>query len=482
MIRLPTLLRLLPTFAVAAYAQAAPVDEGQALYNTECAACHGRDLSGGRASALLTEQWTDGSQRAELFTLIHEGAPEQGMPSFRDSLSGAQIHRVIDYMTSLTPASEGAHPPPVPGPLDTLDYQVAVSIFADDLVTPWAIDFIDSDTALITERLGQLRQVRAGRLLPEPVAGTPEMSPALREQPHVQGGLLDVAVDPQHADNGWVYLAYSHVLEELSEEGRARSMVRLVRGRIRNNQWLDEQVVFEAPHATYVDTLPYHYGSRIVFDADGYLYLAIGDRYASEQAQDLSRPNGKIHRLHPDGRVPADNPFVEQDGALPSIFTYGHRNPQGLAVHPQTGEIWAAEHGPRGGDELNRLVAGANYGWPNITYGINYDGSEITPNRQAPDMAQPTLYWRPSIAVSGLDFYSGDRFSLWRNKLLTGALKDEEVRLLDIVDGRVIHQEVILKGAGQVREAVTGPDGAIYVVLNHPDRVLRLTPLEERKR
>jgi glucose/arabinose dehydrogenase len=287
--------------------------------------------------------------------------------------------------------------------------------------------------------------------------------------------MLDVAVDPDYQDNGWIYLAYSHAL---GEGDNRPAMTRVVRGHIRNNAWTDQQVLFEAPHDTY-RTSRHHYGSRIVFDAEGRLYFSIGDRGAQSQAQDLSRPNGKVHRIHRDGSIPSDNPFVGRDDALPSIFSYGHRNPQGLAIHPETDALWGVEHGPRGGDELNRIVAGRNYGWPVITYGINYDGTIITEERAREGMEQPVLYWRPSIAVSGLDVYDGQAFPYWRNHLLVGALRDQEVRLLSLAGNHVQHQEVILKNAGRVREAVTGPDGAIYVVVNAPGAILRLSHMRD---
>lgn len=357
----------------------------------------------------------------------------------------------------------------MPDQAETLDYMLQIEPFVEGLENPWGIDFIDAQTALVTEQPGDVHLVENGQLRAEPIAGIPEALYA------GQGGMLDVAVDPNYAENGWIYLAYSHAIGEGDDRP---AMTRIVRGRLSDNTWTDEELLFEAPHETYRTTRR-HYGSRIVFSPEGHLYFSIGDRGMKEQAQDLSLPNGKIHRIHRDGSIPQDNPFINQDGALPSIFSYGHRNPQGVAVHPETGEVWAVEHGPRGGDELNRVVAGQNYGWPEITYGINYDGTIITGDRAKEGMEQPVLYWRPSIAVSGLDFYSGEAFPYWRNHLLVGALRDQEVRLLSLAGDRVQHQEVILKDAGRVREAVTGPDGAIYVVLNAPPMVLRLSHMRD---
>jgi glucose/arabinose dehydrogenase len=283
---------------------------------------------------------------------------------------------------------------------------------------------------------------------------------------------MDVAIDPEYPQNGWIYLAYSHTLPEDDD----LAMTRIVRGKIVDNKWTEQQVLYEAAAQHYSDTR-YHYGSRIVFDQAGYLYFPVGDRGARKQAQELSRPNGKIHRIHRDGTIPADNPFVNTENALPTIFTYGNRNPQGLAVHPETDLLWETEHGPMGGDELNLLRAGMNYGWPEITYGLNYNGTIISEFTAKPGMEQPILYWKPSIAVCGLDFYRGDLFKKWHNDLIVGALKYEEVRILDIESERVMHEEVILKNYGRVRDVACGPDGAIYVVLNEPDEVLRLTPV-----
>ncbi len=292
-----------------------------------------------------------------------------------------------------------------------------------------------------------------------------------------QGGLMDVNIDHDYANNGWVYLSFSHEIELKKGADRSPAMTCIVRGRIRNMKWVDEQLIYEAPHHTY-RTTRHHYGNRIVFDRKGYLYFSIGDRGAQDQAQDPGRPNGKIHRIYPDGRVPSDNPFREE--GLSTVYTIGNRNPQGVSVHPVTDEVWASEHGPLGGDELNLIRKGDNYGWPVITYGSNYDGTSVSESSRKEGYAQPSLYWKPSIAVCGIEFYQGREFPEWNNKLLVGALKFEEVRLLDIEADRVMHQEVVMKNYGRVRDIGLDPDGKVYIVVNKPNRVIRLSSRGER--
>ncbi|MCC5805118.1 MAG: PQQ-dependent sugar dehydrogenase [Opitutales bacterium] len=448
---------------------------GRNLHLQYCVHCHGDNSEGGWASSLFDGSWAFGDTRRYIRRNIEDGISERGMPGYKRVLDSEDIDRLMEYIThrEAQETSEGDRregpdggPRAVPGELGTLEYTFAAEVFAEGLEIPWGIAFPDADTALITERPGPLRVVRGGGLLPDPVEGTPEV---LHQG---QGGMMEVAVDPDYADNGWIYLGYTHAIDG---EGRPLAMTRIMRGRIEEHRWVDEELVYEAPRETYLPTR-HHYGVRIVFDHDGYLYFAIGDRGIMEHAQDLGRPNGKIHRVHRDGRIPEDNPFVAMEGALPTIYSYGHRNPQGLAVHPETGRLWSAEHGPRGGDALHLISAGRNYGWPVISYGINYDGSVITHRTSHPGMEQPIYYWTPSIAVCGLDFYRGDLFPRWRNRLLASALRFEEVQLLNVYEERVMHAEVILKGYGRVRTAVTGPDGAVYVVQNSPGRVLRLTP------
>ena len=321
---------------------------------------------------------------------------------------------------------------------------------------------------LVTERPGRLRIIENGVLLPDPIEGTPEV---LAEG---QGGLLDVVLDPAYPENGWVYLSYSHAIT--NEERDTLAFTSVVRGRIDQGQWKDQEIIYQADPVHYRNTR-HHYGGRITFDPNGDLYLSIGDRGQSEDAQDLGKPNGKIHRLHANGSVPVSNPFYGETGVLPTIYSYGHRNPQGLTTHPTTGEIWEAEHGPLGGDELNLVKPGLNYGWPSITHGINYDGQIISEFTRLEGMEQPALYWKPSIAVCGIAFYRGDLFPKWNNQLLVGALRFEEVKLLDIENDRVIFQQNLLKNAGRVRIARPAPDGSIYVLLNRPDRIIRLSKI-----
>nr|WP_320023661.1 PQQ-dependent sugar dehydrogenase [uncultured Draconibacterium sp.] len=442
--------------------------DGALLYGQNCASCHGANLGGGNAASLVDGIWQFGAEDGYVFRNIKFGIAHLGMPSYEAALNDGEIRAIMSYIRE-SENKVGAQKPPIAKEIETLDYKINVEIFAEGLEVPWAIDFIDENVALITERPGRLRVVENGKLLDDPVKNTPEV---LNEG---QGGLLDVAADPDYNENGWIYIAYSHELTSGFDGNRSPAMTRIVRGKIENNSWTDEEVLFEAAHDSY-RTTRHHYGCRIVFDSQGHLYFAIGDRGAGYQAQDFTLPNGKVHRINKDGSIPEDNPFVDEDGAVKSLFSLGNRNIQGMAIHSETGELWVTEHGPMGGDELNLIESGKNYGWETITYGRNYNGTIITEETHRPGMEQPNLYWRPSIAVCGLDFYRGDLFGKWKNKLLVGALKYEEVRLLQIEGDNVVHQEVIVKNQGRVRDVSTGPEGAIYVVLNKPGTVIKLMP------
>lgn len=435
-----------------------------------CASCHGADLKGEIAQSLLDGSWQFGSGEEDIMRSIKFGYPHHGMPAWGGIIEDEEIDSLVSYLLA-EEKRLGITKPPIPTSLATQDYAIQVDVMAEGLDIPWSIDFLTADKALITERSGRLRIMENGTLLPDSVRGIPQVVA------WGQGGLLDVAVDPEYATNGWIYLTFSHGIEKREGEDVFPSMTSLVRGKLEGTTWTNQEVLFEANHESY-RTARWHFGSRIVF-AEGYLYFSIGDRGTSEDAQDLTKPNGKIHRIYTDGRIPKTNPFYGQKGVVESIYSYGHRNPQGLAVHPETGQVWNTEHGPLGGDELNLVRPGLNYGWPVISYGINYNGAIITEIFRKEGMEQPISYWKPSIATCGLDFYDGDLFPKWKNRLLVGALKMEELQLLDIEKDRMMYRQTILKNAGRVRDVTTGPDGAIYVLLNRPGKVLRLSPSPE---
>lgn len=457
-IRLLQLILLSSSFACANSSQN---DPGFDNYKKYCGTCHGKNMQGGMSKSLIDGDWQFAKNNEEIANTIKNGRLESGMPSFGNVLSDNEIDDIVKLIRS----NEGKKESPkheIVNVLETFDYKVNVELITDKVEEPWAIDFISPQIAIVTEKPGKLRIINNGHLEKEAVKGTPIVRNA------GQGGLLDVAIDPDYKNNGWIYLTFSHDIN-------GNGMTKLVRGKIKNNTWVDEEELFKVDENLYINS-NHHFGSRIVFDKEGLLYFSIGDRGKRELAQDLSRPNGKIHRIFKDGSIPKDNPFLNNKSAIPSIFAYGSRNAQGLSINPETNELWASEHGQQGGDELNIIKIGKNYGWDKITYGINYDGSVSTKDVKLPGMEVPILFWRPSIAVCGIDFYKGDLFPKWNNHLIVGALKFEEVRLLDIEDGRVIHQETILKDSGRVRDVCSAPDGSIYVVLNQPDEIIRLTP------
>jgi glucose/arabinose dehydrogenase len=269
-----------------------------------------------------------------------------------------------------------------------------------------------------------------------------------------------------------VYLAYSD--PGTNTDLKNMGLTAIVRGRLKEGTWSDQQTIFKAPYHFYRPG-GVHFGCRLVFDK-GHLYFSIGERGHMHDAQDVTRPNGKIHRIFDDGRIPPDNPFVGHSNAFPTIWSYGNRNAQGLDMHPATGDLWEVEHGPRGGDELNLIEKGRNYGWPVITYGMNYDGRPITGITSHPGMEQPVIHWTPSIAVCAIHFYRAQIFPKWHHSLLVTALAQQELRRLVIKDRKVVEQEILFKNVGRVRDVTEGSDGLIYVILNKPDQISRMEP------
>jgi glucose/arabinose dehydrogenase len=349
---------------------------------------------------------------------------------------------------------------------DSAQARFKVETVARGLVHPWGLAFLPNGDLLVTERAGRLRVVRDGQLRGVPVAGVPEV------YARGQGGLLDVALHPDFERTRLIYLSFA-------ARGRGGAGTEVAQARLAPDarRLTGLEIIFRAEPKTPGSA---HYGSRLAFGSDGKLYITLGDRYSyMDEAQNLGSHLGSIVRLNPNGSVPADNPFVNTPGAKPEIFSYGHRNVQGLARHPETGAVWSHEHGPRGGDEVNILEAGANYGWPEITYGIDYDGSIISDKTHAPGMKQPLVYWDPSIAPSGMAFYTGNAFPEWRGDLFIGALAHRHLRRLELDGDTVTGQEQLLSDLGaRIRAVTTGPAGALYVLTDASDgRVLRLAPV-----
>ncbi|MDF3057807.1 MAG: glucose sorbosone dehydrogenase [Rariglobus sp.] len=453
---------------------ASPPDRDAAtLYAHLCANCHGTDLQGNKASSLIDPTWRHARDDAGLARIIRQGDRKSGMPAFAAALNDAETRALVVFIREtakrrIDPAVHQARALPS-GVQASEHHAYRIEKVVDDLDVPWSLAFLPDGHLLFTQRTGGIFVARQqdGLWTTRPVAGAPPVW--VRDE----GGLFSVAVPPDYATNGWLYLTLSDPGPE--DTGNTK----LVRGRLRDGRWTDQETLLEAPRDSYT-SLGVNFGSRVVF-SDGYVFFSFGERGQVGQAQDLALPNGKIHRLLPDGGIPPDNPFVKTPGALPSVWSYGHRNPQGLAVHPKTGELWETEHGPRGGDELNYLRRGGNYGWPLVTHGMNYDGTPVSPLTEKKGLEPPVLHWTPSIAVSPIRFYTGDAFPRWKNHLFLGTLGQQELRRLEVKGDRVIHEELILKSLGRVRDMITGPDGCLYVALeipgpDTPDYIVRLVP------
>lgn len=344
--------------------------------------------------------------------------------------------------------------------IESEELSFSIDTLATGLENPWGMAFLPDGRILIAERPGRLRVFALGELRDAPVSGIPDI------WAHGQGGLLDVVLHPDYEENGWIYLAYS------APRGPGGN-TSIARGRLTGSRFTDMEVIFEGDPATGAG---HHFGSRIVFDGNGYMYTTIGDRGVMNNAQTLENHNGKVLRLFDDGRIPPDNPFVDAEGAKPEIWSYGHRNIQGMALHPETGLLWAHEHGPMGGDEINLVGRGLNYGWPKVSYGVNYDGSIITTDTTMVGMEDPVLQWTPSIAPCGLAFVDSERYPGWKNNMLVGALAGQHIHRVIIENNEVVHTEYLLQGFARFRDVRQGPDGYIYVLTEAPGLFFRIVP------
>lgn len=349
------------------------------------------------------------------------------------------------------------------------DFKVVT--IAENLENPWSVAFLPAGRYLVTERSGKLWCISADGSTRTEIKGVPTV------YHEGQGGLLDVALEPGFKDGGWIYFSYA--ASDPEDEDKANTEVMRAKLNLQKNVLTDQKVIFQAVPKVEGDN---HWGSRLLFAQDGTLFITLGERFDySEEAQNTTNHLGTIIRINPDGSVPADNPFKGDKNARPEIYSYGHRNVQGIARNPNSGKIWAHEHGPKGGDEINILKPGANYGWPVVTFGISYWGTTISDQTSAPGMEDPILQLTPSIAPSGMAFYTGDKFPEWKGDLFLGALVLKHLRHLKLTGNKVIEQEALLKDRDErIRDVRQGPDGYLYLLTDESEgKLLRLEPTKK---
>ena len=440
-----------------------PHASSEVLYQEACAECHGIEIA-----AFADRKWEYGSEKDSIVHVIKVGITEEDMPGYVNEYSDGAIDSLADYILAVKEQVdfyqfEGEEAQG--GVYSAGAYDLELDTVVSGLNSPWDMAFLPSGDVLVTDKSGELYRVpKSGEKVN--ISNVPDV---LYEG---QGGLFDILLHPDFENNQVVYLSYSIFKDD---ENEVVASTAVTRANLENDQLTNSEIIFEA---TPYFTTRHHYGGRMVFDRDGKLWITVGDRgKRDENPQALDRYPGKVHRINDDGTIPEDNPFVGQDDAVASTYSYGHRNPQGMAVHPETGAIWEHEHGPRGGDEINIPQSGKNYGWPIISYGINYNGTTFTDKGAQEGMEQPLHYWVPSLGPSGMTFVTGNRYPEWSGNLLVGSLKYQFVSRLALDGADVVEEEALLKKVGRVRSLDMGPDGYIYVgVEGSPGFVARLLP------
>jgi glucose/arabinose dehydrogenase len=499
-------LALLPVAGRAAQAEA-PAVQGDPFadpYKETCVACHGANLEGTpQGVPLAGRPLTHGDSVDAIAKSIAGGFPQGRMPAFAATMDAVKIRRLATYIAE-TRGNLGysdfriAAPPAAPtDPVRGGGYSFRVETFATGLAPlPYSLAPLPDGSFLVTEKTRGLRVIGADGKLSAPIRGTPQVFDDGFQVPGIllvygMGYLLDVAPHPDYARNGWIYLAYTERCTDCNEAARKSkqpaSMVVLVRGRIRDGEWVDQQKIWSTPYDNYTSMPDMAAGGRVAFDGKGHVFLSIGIKGGSEFAgvQDLTLPYGKILRLNEDGGIPADNPFVKIRGALPEIWSYGHRSPEGLEFNRSTGQLWGTEMGQRGGDEVNLLRAGGNYGWPLTSKGLRYEGVPVEYGKDLgirfdmQDIVQPVVDLTPAPAVSSFVVYDGKAFGKWRGDLLVGSLKATELYRMEVKGGRLVRRETLLSGLGRIRDVAVGRDGLVYLLLEHQSgsRVVRLVPV-----
>lgn len=460
-------------------------------YSRLCSSCHGPELTGGQGASLISQIYLHGTSDESVAHSIRAGYLDKGMPGWSGVLSENDIQALVDFIKNhreensperLAQLDKEAKQKIVNASVKSELYDFHLKIVAET-DKPFGMAVLPDGRVLVTEVAGRLRVIEKGGLLPEPVKGTPAGHPSDGVFNRV---LLDVAVHPDYQHNRWIYLVCADAARDA--DGNPSVVETIVRGRLRNNSWMDSETLVQVPVANTAT-------GRLTFDGKGYMYLATSVEPGVTEArdgkpfglatlikmppQDLGDPilRGKILRFHDDGRIPVDNPFINTPGAAP-IWSFGHRNPQGLAIDPSSGWLWSTEHGPRGGDELNLIRPGHNYGFPVISYGTSYNGITFTAEIKHEGMEQPVINWTPSIGVSNIVFYEGNVFQKWKRNLFIGSLVQEELYRV-VLDGEQVKvRETLLKGLGRIRNIASGSDGQIYleIELKTQGVIVRLMP------
>ncbi len=440
----------------------APDSKTEKIYTQYCSSCHGE-----KVEAFVDRKWKHGKSKAEIVASISNGYVDLGMPTWKPIIDAQDIDKLADLIVKNIANVEQykVSNKPTSNIFTSTGMTVSLDTIATGFESPWGFAQLPNGQYLITDRAGVLYLVDNNR-----------NKTIIKSIPKVlaegQGGLLDIELHPNFVDNGWIYMSYSKFKEE---NGIKLTTTAIVRGKLDGPEFTDVQEIFEAQPYTKTK---HHFGSRIVFDKNGYLFFSVGERGMEKDfPQSTENDNGKIHRLNDDGSIPKDNPFVKDSKNRASIYSYGHRNPQGLTLNKETGEIWEHEHGPRGGDEVNLIKKGSNYGWPVISYGINYDGKPITSISKKEGMEQPEIYWTPSIAPSGMAFVNSDKYPAWKGNLMVGSLRFNYLNRCIMKNNKIIVQEKLLLNVGRMRNVEMGSDGYIYISIENPGTVFRIKPI-----
>ena len=481
-------------------AQRYEIDPLSLAYNENCSVCHGENLEGtGQGTPLVGVALRYGESLGEVTASIADGSPAQGMPAWTGILPGTEIRKLAIYVTERRadiPRDDNRRDMALAIPGGTVasalhDFRIETFATGPDPY-PFSIAPLPDGAFLLTEKMRGLRVVSADGVPSPLVEDTPKAYADDPDDRYVSphqgvGWLLDVAPHPDYERNGWIYLQFGDRCSGCNAFDATVSMNRLVRGRIEDGRWVDEELLWRADLEDYTPRADVAAGGRICFDGDGHVYISVGMKGPADYLgiQNLSEPYGKVHRMHDDGRIPMDNPFVDVAGALPTTWTYGHRSTQGLEFNRRTGQLWGTEMGPRGGDEINLLRAGRNYGWPLHSRGVNYDGTPVEWGKELgiafdpEDIEQPVVDLTPSPAVSSFVFYEGDAFPAWRGHMLVASLRAADLFRVEVDGDRLVRQETLIEDLARIRDIEVGVDGLVYLVLEHATgwRIVRLVPV-----